>query len=444
LRHFIPHTPQDKEEMLKRIGVDSFEQLLAAVPESSRVKAPLDLPAPLSELETKDLMAEIAGKNESLTCFAGGGAYDHMIPSVVDAILSRPEFYTAYTPYQAEVSQGTLQSIYEYQSMICELTGMEVSNASMYDGGSALAEAVHMAKTITGRRKVVVTDTVAPMYRRVLETYCKGLDIGVQTVPGEGGATDLDRLARAVDDETACAVLQHPNSVGCLEEPQSVADIIHRHGGLFIVSIDPLSLGLLAPPSTYDADIAVGEGQSLGLPLSFGGPFLGIFTAKRKYVRSLPGRLVGVTEDSKGQRGFVLTIQTREQHIRREKATSNICTNQALCALAACVYLAVLGKQGIVDVGELCLTKSHYLAERLEAAAGWRVVFDRPFFKEFCVEPSQPPEEVVRQFRKEGILAGIPAGLFNEEWKNCLLVAVTEKRSKKEMDEFVEIASHMR
>jgi glycine dehydrogenase subunit 1 len=430
--------------MLKRIGVDSFEELLSSVPESSRLKTPLDLPPLLSELEAKELMAGIAKKNESLVCFAGGGAYDHMIPSVVDAVLSRPEFYTAYTPYQAEVSQGTLQSIYEYQSMICELTGMEISNASMYDGGSAMAEAVHMAKTITGRQKAILADTVAPMYRQVVETYCRGLGIDIFAARCEGGTTDLGDLDKVVDGETACVVIQHPNFLGCLEEPQSAADIVHRHGGLFVVSVDPISLGILAPPSDYGADIAVGEGQCLGLPISFGGPFLGIFTTKREYVRFLPGRLVGATEDPNGERGFVLTIQTREQHIRREKATSNICTNQALCALGACVYLALLGKQGIVDVAQLSLQKSHYLAERLNEHAGWRLPFDKPFFKEFCIKTSGPPELVVERLRGEGILAGIPAGVFREEWKDYLLVAVTEKRSKEEMDRYVETASTMR
>jgi glycine dehydrogenase subunit 1 len=321
---------------------------------------------------------------------------------------------------------------------------MEVSNASMYDGGSAMAEAVHMAKTITRRQKVVLSETVSPMYRRVVETYCRGLALDVETVRSEGGATDLDRLKGVVDDETACVVLQHPNFLGYLEEPESAAEITHRHGGLFVASVDPISLGVLAPPSEYGADIAVGEGQPLGLPVSFGGPFLGIFATRKEYVRSLPGRLVGVTDDAQGERGFVLTIQTREQHIRREKATSNICTNQALCALAACVYLALLGRKGLVDVARLCLQKSHYLAERLSESAGWGLPFERPFFKEFCVETPQPPEAIVARFREEGILAGIPGGVFGEPWKRYLLVAVTEKRSKKEMDGFLEIASNMR
>lgn len=435
--HFIPHTPEDKEAMLKKIGVGSFEELISSIPESSRVHTPLRLPKRLTEIETKELISDLGKKNELYICFAGGGAYDHFIPSVIDSILSRPEFYTAYTPYQAEVSQGTLQSIYEYQSMICELTGMEVSNASMYDGGSALAEAVHMAKVISRRDEVVLSDLVNPWYQTVVETYSKGLGVRIRRVPAYEETTDIEKLKKMVTDKTACVIVQHPNFLGYLEDPVAISSISHEHGALFVVCVDPISLGILKPPGEYDADIAVGEGQCLGLPMSFGGPFLGIFTTKRKYLRSLPGRLAGATQDPNGRRGFVLTIQTREQHIRRERATSNICTNQALCALAACVYLALLGKEGIVEVGKLCLQKSHYLAERLNEIEGWRVLSGNPFFKEFCVETSPSPEEVVKLLKGKGILAGIPLGKYKKDWQKYLLVAVTEKRKKEEIDQFV-------
>ncbi|KPJ50739.1 glycine dehydrogenase [candidate division TA06 bacterium DG_26] len=435
---FIPHTPEDKEAMLQRIGVHFFEELIQSIPESSRLKTPLGLPKRLSELETRDLISELGQKNERYICFAGGGAYDHFIPSVVDSILARPEFYTAYTPYQAEVSQGTLQTIYEYQSMICELTGMQVSNASMYDGGSALAEAAHMARTITKRDEVVVSNLINPWYERVLETYCRGLGLTIHTVSSQGGRTDLEELQRMATESTACVIAQHPNFLGCLEERETISGISHERGALFVVCVDPISLGLLKPPGEYGADIVVGEGQCLGLPMSLGGPFLGVFATRQEYIRSLPGRLVAATQDSSGRRGFVLTMQTREQHIRRERATSNICTNQALCALAACVYLALLGKEGIREVAELCLQKSHYLAERLCELDGWRLPFAAPFFKEFCIQPSLAPEELVNRLRKKGILAGIPLGTYRKDWEKYLLVSVTEKRKKAEMDDFVD------
>jgi len=441
--HFIPHTPEDKKAMLQKIGVGSFEELISSIPESSKLRRPLRLPRNLTETEMRKLITELGKKNELYTCFAGGGAYDHFAPAVIDSILSRPEFYTAYTPYQAEVSQGTLQSIYEYQSMICELTGMAASNASMYDGGSALAEAVHMAKTITGREEVVLSELVNPAYQRVVETYCKGMEVTIHRTPHYQGTSRVEEIEKIVNERTACAIVQHPNFLGCLEEPDSIANICHEHGALLVVYIDPSSLGILRPPGEYSADIAVGEGQCLGLPVSFGGPFLGILATKKEYIRSLPGRLVGATEDSRGRRGFVLTIQTREQHIRRERATSNICTNQALCALAACVYLSLLGKEGVVEVSKLCLQKSHYLAEKLSRLSGWRLPFKAPFFKEFCIETSPQPEKVVESLRTRGILAGIPLGRYREDWRNYLLIAVTEKRTKEEMDEYVEAVARI-
>lgn len=435
---FIPHTPEDKEAMLRKVGVKSFEELIEAIPEQSKLRTSLKIPARLSEEEMREVVEELGKKNTLHTCFAGGGAYDHFVPSVVDSILSRPEFYTAYTPYQAEISQGTLQSIYEYQSMICELMSMEVSNASMYDGGSALAEAVHLARSISGRGELLLSDLVNPAYQEVIETYCRGLGLGVRRIRESAGKTDLENLREKVDAKTACVVIQHPNFLGCLEEPQLAADIAHQQGALLVVCVDPISLGVLKPPGEYDADVAVAEGQCLGLPISFGGPFLGIFATKREYVRFLPGRLAGATEDKQGRRGFVLTIQTREQHIRRERATSNICTNQALCALAASVYLSLLGREGLVEVGRLCLQKSHYLADRFSQLPGWRLPFKNPFFKEFCVEPPVEPEEVVEELEKRNILAGIPLGRFKKDWQKYLLVAVTERRKREEMNEFVE------
>jgi len=437
---FLPSTDEERAQMLKAIGVKSFEELLAPIPEKLRLKEALALPEPISEYEATRLLAELAEANTTVNealCFLGGGAYDHYVPAAVSHITSRPEFYTAYTPYQAEVSQGTLQATYEYQSMICMLTGMEASNASMYDGASALAEAALLAFNHTQRREILVSRAVNPFYLETVRTYCHGQGIEVHLVDVDDGATEVDNLRGLISDRTAAVIVQHPNFYGCLEEVSELAAVTHQAGALFITSNDPISLGLLQPPGSYGADIATGEGQCLGTPLSFGGPYLGIFATKQELIRRMPGRIVGQTVDTEGRVGYVLTYQTREQHIRREKATSNICTNQALVALAATVYLALMGKQGLRAVANLCLQKSHYLAEEIGKLPGFRLKFGRPFFKEFVIETPVPAEKIVERLIAKGILAGLPLGRFEEGMANCLLIAVTEKRSKAEMDSLV-------
>jgi len=436
---FIPNTDRERQEMLKVIGVSSFEDLIKSIPESVRFRGRFNLPAPLSEQGVYELLREIAGENKPVSeylCFLGGGAYDHFIPAAVEDIISRPEFYTAYTPYQPEVSQGTLQAIYEYQTMICNLTGMEVANASLYDGGSALAEAALMACSHTNRKQLVLSKGINPHYLEVIKTYCQGQNIIIKEADIEDGVTDVGRLKSIVDEKTAGVIVQHPNFFGCLEEVEEIGELVHQKGALFITSNDPISLGILKPPGEYGADIVTGEGQSLGNPLSFGGPYLGIFAARKDLVRKMPGRIVGATMDTQGRRGFVLTLQTREQHIRRERATSNICTNQALNALAATVYLALMGKQGIREVADLCLQKSHYLAREMEKIDGFELKFKRPFFKEFVLNTPIPPGEIIRKMKEEKILAGIDLGRYG--WGNCLLVAVTEKRTREEMDRYLE------
>src|SRR5215831_2935557 len=372
--------------MLGVIGADSIEQLLIRIPAKARLSRPLAVPAAMAETDLVRHLRALAGQNanaDDYACFLGGGSYDHAIPSPINHLISRGEFFTAYTPYQPEASQGTLRSIFEYQTMMAELTGMDVANASLYDGGSALAEAVLMAAAVTGRRTALVSAGVNPLYRQVAETYAEGPDIRLASAPLGDGDTDLDALRRAVTDRTAAVVVQHPNFFGCLENVRAAADIAHGAGALFIVAADPINLGLLTPPGAMGADIAVGEGQALGVPMSFGGPNLGVFACRHELVRRMPGRLVGETVDAEGRRGFVLTLQTREQHIRREMATSNICTNVALCALMATISAAILGKQGLRRVGELSTAKAHYAAEVLTRAGGVRLRYRAPFFKEF-------------------------------------------------------------
>lgn len=438
---FIPNTSRQEEEILKALGVSSFEDLLNEIPSRLLFHGDLNLPAPLSELEALKLLRELAGKNKTIwnyACFLGGGAYDHFVPSVVDTILSRSEFYTAYTPYQPEVSQGTLQAAFEYQTMICELTGMEVTNASMYDGGSALAEAVLMAHGQKRIDRVLVSEGVNPNYRQIIQTYCHGQQIAVEPIRlTNSGQTDLDHLKTLLEQPACAVVLQHPNFFGALEEVFEAEQLIHSANALYITSVDPISLGILAPPGDYKADIVTGEGQVLGNALSYGGPYLGIFSVRKEWVRRMPGRLIGETVDAKGRRGFVMTLQTREQHIRRERATSNICTNQALNALAATVYLSWLGKKGIREVAEQCLQKSHYLANHIADVPGFSLHFKAPFFKEFTVECPVPAANVIQKLKEKRIFAGLDLGRYNPEWKNLLLVAVTEKRTRQEMDEYV-------
>lgn len=428
---YLPNTQADIAAMLRRIGVKSFEELVADIPPEIRSRAEIKLPTGLSELETVKKVGELAGINRpasAMASFLGGGAYDHYVPAAVDHILLRSEFYTAYTPYQAEVSQGTLQAIYEFQSLIAELTGMDVANASMYDGATALAEAGLMACGHTRRKKLAVSSLVNPAYRQVLRTYCQGLGIEVVEISRRDGATDIGNLKAKLDGGTAGVLVQHPNFLGCLEPVGEIGETAKAAGALFAVSVDPISLGLIQPPGSFGADIATGEGQPLGMSPSFGGPYLGLFAARQELLRLMPGRIVGLTTDAKGRQGLVLTMQAREQHIRREKATSNICSNQALCALAATVYLSLLGRSGLARVAELCLQKAHYLAQGLKPAFGTQ------FFREFAVKVGDGLEGKLAELEKQGIIGGLPLERFYPDMKGHLLVAVTEKRTKEQMD----------
>ncbi len=454
-RHFpyLPNTDEDRAEMLQAIGAKSIDDLFADIPTELREKAILNLPPALSEpellrhlrslaaqnLPLGELSEETAPRPPSLVSFLGAGIYDHYIPPAVQHIVSRNEFYTAYTPYQAEASQGTLQATFEYQSLICDLTGMEVSNASLYDGASALAEAVLMAHSINGRKKVLLPKTLHPHWAQVVKTYAAGMKLHFVEVPysPDAGVSDVEFVRDQCDDQTCCVVVQHPNFFGCLELVSQLEAMAHRVGALFIVAFDPISLGVLKPPGEYNADIAVAEGQCLGLPPSFGGPLLGIFTCKKEFIRKMPGRLIGETVDAKGQRGFVMTLQVREQHIRRERATSNICTNQALCAIAAAAYLALMGKQGIRQVAELCAQKAHYLAEQLQSI-GISPLFSAPFFKEFAVKLPTDPRQLNKALISKGFLGGLPLRRYYPELENGWLLAVTEKRTKTEIDAFVQ------
>jgi glycine dehydrogenase subunit 1 len=439
---FIPITEKNRREMLETIGVSSFDELLRGIPEEIRFKGDLELPPPMSEMEVERLLREIAGQNAHAgthACFLGGGAYDHFIPAAVGHVISRPEFYTSYTPYQPEVSQGNLQAMYEYQSMICELTGMDAANASMYDGASALAEAALLCQAHTGRQEILISRSVHPFYRRVAATYCHRSGIRLREVEIRQGVTDLDSLRSAAGPMTAGVLIQHPNFFGLLEPVRDVESVCHGAGALFVTSTDPISLAILKPPGEYGADVATGEGQALGNPLNCGGPYLGIFAIRRELIRRMPGRLAGVTQDTQGRRGFVLTLQTREQHIRREKATSSICSNQQLCALAATVYLSLMGKNGLPKVAELCLQKAHYLAERLSKIPGFELMFPGPFFKEFVLKTPVAPKEIIRAMLGEKIFAGIDLSRFDYGLRNGLLVAVTEKRTREEMDRFVKV-----
>lgn len=438
---YIGNTAQQQREMLRAIGIESVEDLLVRIPTKARLARPLNLPPAMAEMDLVRHMRTLAARNshaDDHVCFLGGGAYDHYVPSPINSLISRGEFFTAYTPYQPEASQGTLRTIYEYQTMIAELTGMDVANASIYDGASALAEAALMAHAVTERSEIVIPRGVNPLARQVVATYCEGPRLRVRQVPVGDGATDLNALRKVVTSKTAGVLIQSPNFFGCVEEVAQVAEIVHGAGALLVVSVDPVSLGLLAAPGALGADIVVGDGQGLGVPLSYGGPYLGVFAAKRELIRRIPGRLAGATVDLDGRRGFVLTLQTREQHIRREKATSNICTNVALCALMATVYLALIGKQGLGKVGELCLAKAHYAADTLARVPGVRLRFSAPFFKEFVLQLPASPDRVVKRLQRERILAGIPLKAYDRSLKDCLLVAVTEKRTRAEIDAYAE------
>ncbi|MEA1986772.1 MAG: aminomethyl-transferring glycine dehydrogenase subunit GcvPA [Candidatus Marinimicrobia bacterium] len=443
---YIPNTDSDREKMLKDIGVDKFEDLLKSIPQVLKSDIKLSLPKELSELEIEKEISQITTKNSSIekvSSFLGGGVYNHFIPKVVDYIISRPEFATAYTPYQAEVSQGTLQAMYEFQTMISELTQMDVTNASMYDGATAMAESAMMAKNITRKNKIIVSETVNPNYIKVLETYCEPLNIELIKIKSKNFVTDIDEIKKILDKDVAGVIMQSPNFFGYIEEMEKVSEILQDTKALFIASVDAISLALLKPPGSYDADIVIGEGQMLGNHLNFGGPYLGLFSTRKKYIRKMPGRIVGATKDSNGKDGFVLTLQTREQHIRREKATSNICSNEGLNAMATTIYLSLMGNSGMKKIANLCLQKSHYLFENIQKIDGFSKVTDKPFFKEFVIKTPIPAKEIIEKANRENIFAGIPLDKFYASKTHELLIAVTEKNSKKEIDEFLDFLSRI-
>ena len=446
---YIPHTDAERQAMLADIGVENVEELFWDIPEKFRYPQ-LDLPEPLSEMETLQELQFLAGLNlnaNTTPAFLGAGAYRHWVPSVVDYVISRGEFYTAYTPYQAEVSQGTLQAIFEYESMICDLTGMNVANASHYDGATAAAEAVIQAYNTfrKKRNKVVLAPTIHPHYRQVIHTYTQGM--GLEIVGGDDPTTEIAQLIELVDEQTACLILQTPDFLGQMHDLTGLADAIHARGKdtQFVVITNPISLGLLKPPGDYGADIVLGEGQPLGLGLNFGGPYLGFYATRSQYARQMAGRLVGKTVDLEGKEGYVMTLTTREQHIRRDKATSNICSNQGLMALVATVYMAALGKHGLRKVAELNYHKAHYAAAAIDAVKGFSVVRRKPFFNEFVVRCPKPADEV-NTFLIDGmesveIIGGYDLGQDYPHLADHMLVAVTEMNSRHEIDLLVEALS---
>ncbi|MDF2675791.1 MAG: gcvPA [Bacillota bacterium] len=437
MHRYIGNTDQDRVEMLKEIGVSDIKALFSSVPDSVHLDRKLNLPVALSEMELIKNLKSLSKTNyntDDYTCFLGAGAYDHFIPSAVGELLSRQEFYTAYTPYQPEISQGTLQVIFEYQSMICELTGMHVANASMYDGATAMTEAAIMAVESTKRKEILVAKAVNPEDRKVLNTYAKFRDIVITEVDYKNGQIDVDDLQSKLNSNVAALIVQSPNFFGIVENIEAFNDLIHNNKSLLIVSADPISLALLKSPGELGADIAVGDGQSLGNPLNYGGPYLGYLAVTEKLMRKMPGRIVGQTTDKDGNRGFVLTLQTREQHIRREKATSNICSNQALNALTATIYLTLLGKEGLNEVAEQCLQKSHYAYNELIKTGKFSEVFSAPFFKEFVLISEQPVSELNNKLLQNNVIGGYDVQKKYTELKNGYLVAVTEKRSKEEID----------
>jgi glycine dehydrogenase subunit 1 len=436
---YIPHTEDERQAMLAAIGVEKIEDLYACVPEEFRFPD-LDLPDPISEMEAVQELQELAEANletRHFACFLGAGAYNHFIPSVVDHILRRSEFLTAYTPYQPEISQGTLQAIFEYQSLVSNLTGMDVSNASHYDGATALAEAVIMALAHhrQPRNKIVLSAAIHPQYRQVVRTYMQGM--GTVIVGDDDLGAGSKELAAMIDDDTLIVAVQYPDFLGRIEDFAAVGKAAEAAGALFCVVVNPLALGMLKPPSEFGADVVVGDGQPLGIPLSYGGPYLGIFTTRDKYVRKMAGRLSGETTDVRGQRGYVLTLTPREQHIRRARATSNICTNQGLMALGAAVYLSLMGKQGLRRVAELCYHKAHYAAEQIDALENYKLWGKGAFFHEFVIACPRPVCEINERLLESGILGGYDLGEDYPQLKDHMLIAVTEANARHEIDDLV-------
>ena len=434
---YIPNTEQDEKEMLEVLGIDSIDRLFDDIPAAIKLGRRLNLAGPLSETEVSKKVRSIANKNistEELVCFRGAGAYDHSVPSIVKHLISRSEFYTAYTPYQPEISQGTLQAIFEYQTMIANLTGLEVSNASMYDGASATAEAAMLAAANQKGDTVVISSTVHPQTREVVKTYMRFYGTKVVEVPAKDGVTDMDALKEIVNGDTVAVIVQNPNFFGIVEDCSEVGEIAHANKALFIMNVDPISLGMLKTPGEYGADLAVGEGQVLGNGLNYGGPYLGFMAASNKQMRKMPGRIVGQTVDLDGKRAFTLTLQAREQHIRRDKATSNICSNQALNALAATIYLGALGKEGLYDVAESSAKKAYYAFNKLIETGKFRPVYDKPFFREFVLETDMDVDALNAQLASKGFLGGYNLAKEYPSDKNRVLFCVTEKRTIEEID----------
>ena len=430
---YMPHSEEDVKQMLKKVGVDSLDSLYSDVPSEVILKKEYEIPSCMSEIELRKHFKELAAKNSPMIIFGGHGVYDHYSPSVIPHLLSRSEFYTAYTPYQPEISQGTLQYIFEYQSMITELTGMEATNASMYDGATAAAEAMFMLVSSSKKKnRVLISDTISENVRKVVETYTKFHGIDLTVVPEKDGVTDLDILNKELEKgDVAGAMLPTPNKYGIIEDFSGVAEKIHAAKAYFAIYADPSSLAVLKTPGEWGADVACGDGQTLGMPLSFGGPYLGFISCSKSMLRKMPGRIVGATKDIDGKRGFVLTLQAREQHIRREKATSNICSNQSLMALYATIYVALMGDKGLKEVNKLSCDGAHYLYEKLLATGKFHKVYDKPFLKEFVVKTDLDIKKVNEHLRKNGIMGGVELG------ENKVEFAVTEKRTKEEIDRLV-------
>lgn len=433
---YLPMTEQDQNEMLQTIGVETIDELFADIPEDVRFQGSLNLQAPLSEPELLKEFTRLARKNKDFTShasFLGAGVYDHYIPVIVDHVISRSEFYTAYTPYQPEISQGELQAIFEFQSMICELTGMDVANSSMYDGGTALAEAATLSAGQTNCNKILISKAVHPEYRSVLKTYAKGQHLEVVEIDIENGRTNLNDLKNKMSEDVACFVVQYPNFFGQIEPLQEMEEIVHTYKGMFVVSSNPLALGLLTPPGQFGADIVIGDVQPFGIPAQLGGPHCGFFAVTKKLMRKVPGRLIGQTVDEDGKRGFVLTLQAREQHIRREKATSNICSNQALNALAAAVAITAIGKKGMKEMATQNISKANYAKKKLEEA-GFTSAITGPFFNEFVIDCKKRVNEINARLLEVGIIGGYDLGRDYPELSNHMLIAVTELRTKEEID----------
>lgn len=436
---YFPHTEADIEQMLERVSVSSLDDLFAEIPESVVLKKEYDLPASMSEIEIRKYFDTLGQKNKKLTVFAGAGAYDHYAPSVITPLISRSEFLTAYTPYQPEIAQGTLQYIFEYQSMICELTGMECANASMYDGPTATAEAMFMAVSNAKKKNtVLVSGTVNPNVLRVVKTYAKYKGINVEEIVEKNGVTDKTDLEnKLASGDVAGVIVSSPNYYGIIEDYNGYSELIHASKALFIMNADPSALAVLRSPADWGADIACGDGQSLGMPLNFGGSYIGFLATKKDLVRKLPGRIAGATTDVDGKRAFVLTLQAREQHIRREKANSNICSNQSLMALYVTIYMSLMGKEGLRDVNKLSYSGAHYLYDKLLATGKFTPVFEKPFLKEFAVKTSLNIEALNQKLLDSNIMGGIQLGKYKEGMDDCLLFCVTEKRSKEEIDQLV-------